>query len=92
LPGIEILARDESFTPGGAMRNAQSLEGFVHVESTLPAHLKNVLFDPQTSGGLLISVAQNCADALLRELSTRRAQGWIIGCVQEGPPRISVVG
>ena len=43
------------------------------------------LFDPQTSGGLLIAVAREKLAWLLAELEEARATGWTIGEVGDGP-------
>jgi selenophosphate synthase len=43
------------------------------------------LFDPQTSGGLLIAVAREKLAWLLAELQEARATGWTIGEVGDGP-------
>jgi selenide,water dikinase len=51
------------------------------------------LFDPQTSGGLLISVAPERHPLLLHELAARGASAWTIGEVTAGPVgRIVVEG
>lgn len=92
LPGIEVLAQDDAFIPGGGHRNAQSVQGFVTIQSTLSAHRHHVLFDPQTSGGLLIAVDTEYSGALVRELQSRGAGAHIVGEVLSGTPQITVVG
>jgi selenide,water dikinase len=53
---------------------------------TVPRALQDVLFDPQTSGGLLISVSENQADALLTALKERGiGDAAQIGEVIDGP-------
>jgi selenophosphate synthase len=42
-----------------------------------------ILFDPQTSGGLLIAVAETKLDALARALKSRRVEYWVIGEITE---------
>ncbi len=58
----------------------------------LPEWHRNLLFDPQTSGGLLVSVA---ADSAARVLSMFHEQGYqraaIIGQIKSGAPLIEVV-
>ena len=56
---------------GGCRRNRDWLAGKVDVGAGVPADLSEVAWDPQTSGGLLISVPAGKADALERELRTR---------------------
>jgi len=91
LPHVEELARDERFVPGGALRNAESGADEVHLQSNLPAWWRHLLFDPQTSGGLLIAVRPDDAEALQRELKTRGAGATRIGCVSEGETGIEVL-
>jgi selenide, water dikinase len=55
----------------------------VDVESVDPRVL--ALFDPQTSGGLLMAVPGERREALLEELAARGARGWAIGEVVHGP-------
>ena len=55
-----------------------------------PAQLE-LLFDPQTSGGLLIAAPADRADALLAELLAADHRAADIGEVIEGPPRVEAV-
>lgn len=55
--------------PNGVYYNRNHCERFAKVADDIDEAFMDVLFDPQTSGGLLISVAQKDAEALLLELS-----------------------
>jgi selenide,water dikinase len=90
LPGVRELGADDRFIPGGGIRNEEHLADFVQIADTLPSHLRNVLFDPQTSGGLLIAVGADHVDHLLREIKVRGASGAIIGRVESGSPHLVV--
>jgi selenide,water dikinase len=73
----ERLAAEFLITGGGAknrnfLRNKVSLRG-------LPGPLEEILFDPQTSGGLLLSVHPDDADALLAELSGLSPPACLVG-------------
>lgn len=57
--------------PAGAYRNRDFRLFMVDFASTVDRTLRDVLFDPQTSGGLLISVAPQEAENLLRDLRTK---------------------
>jgi selenide,water dikinase len=57
-------------TCGGLTRNLQYAKDFVSFEGGT-AEQQSVLADPQTSGGLLISVPAARVDALLRDLEAR---------------------
>ncbi|OGB65654.1 MAG: selenide, water dikinase SelD [Caldithrix sp. RBG_13_44_9] len=61
----------EGFVPGGTHNNRAYLEDKVEILHSLSAENTTVLFDAQTSGGLLISVQEDKVDNLTRELKKR---------------------
>ena len=54
--------------PGGTYRNKEFRSRMVKVADGLPDYMLDILFDPQTSGGLFISVSTPKADILLSGL------------------------
>jgi selenide, water dikinase len=70
LPRVLELA-EQGVVPGGLVRNAEHYGARVDAGETSPAMLQ-ALYDPQTSGGLLISVPPRWAEALSRALAKRR--------------------
>ena len=54
--------------PGGTQRNREFRSPMVELASELPDYMSDILFDPQTSGGLLISVSAAKAEVLLSRL------------------------
>ena len=78
LPGARALAQ-EGFLPGGLQRNQEFIGGCVEFAPGVPEDVRNLLFDPQTSGGLLLSVSMKDAARLLESL---RANG--VGAQQVG--------
>jgi len=54
--------------PGGLKANREFAECLVEFESGIPEDVRTLLFDPQTAGGLLISVAGDDSAALTRAL------------------------
>ena len=67
IEGVEELL-DMGIAPGGTHRNLESLDGVVDWYADVPEQTKILLADAQTSGGLLIAVAPQKADALLQAL------------------------
>ena len=64
MDGVYALA-EEGVVPGGAERNEEYLAGKVGFADGVALPLRSVLFDPQTSGGLLFSLPERDADLLL---------------------------
>ncbi len=61
----------ENICPGGSRRNLEFAAPHVNFSSSIPEHMRLLMADAQTSGGLLIAVAPHKLDALLVELSHR---------------------
>ena len=82
----------EGFVPGGLTANREFAECVVSYENSVPQDVRTILYDPQTAGGLLMSVAPEDADELLRELNEASVSAVMIGEVlPEGKPVIQVV-
>jgi len=58
----------KGFRPGGLQRNRDFYNSSVEFTAQVPEYMNDILFDPQTSGGLLIVVAPEAAVALLGKL------------------------
>ena len=90
LEAVEPLASAGVCT-GASGRNWDSYGQAVDLPDDLADWQRNLLTDPQTSGGLLIAVAAGQVDGLL---SLARAEGFaqaaVVGHVIDGPPRVSV--
>ena len=71
LPGVEALARDGVRT-GAATRNWDSYGEAVTLPSNFEAWRRDLLCDPQTSGGLLIAVDPRSAAPGARHGPQRR--------------------
>ena len=54
--------------PGGLHRNQEFRKDMVEMGQDIPDYLVNILFDPQTSGGLLISTSADRASTLIARL------------------------
>jgi selenide,water dikinase len=83
LDGVLELASQGS-VPGGTGRNADYFGQFVSVDPDVDSIRRTILFDAQTSGGLLIAVAEARAADLLAGLTERRTPAAaVIGRITE---------
>jgi selenide,water dikinase len=78
------MLADAGEVPGGTRSNESFLATRVHWPATLSAARQVLLFDAQTSGGLLVAVAAADAEPLLAALEARRVAGCVIGELTEG--------
>jgi selenide,water dikinase len=83
LPGALEYGRDWVF-PGGAATNEATYQLHVQFDPALEPWQRMMLFDPETSGGLLIAIAASRADALANALKAGGDSAFIIGEVVEG--------
>jgi selenide, water dikinase len=91
--GLELFSKDISvlpgaldciragYVPGGLNNNRDFTECMVAYEAPIADELKALLFDPQTAGGLLISVADESRESLLRELRSAGVRATVVGKV-----------
>jgi selenide,water dikinase len=80
------------FIPGGLKANREFAECTVGYAEGIPEELKTIMYDPQTAGGLLLSVAREDAGTLLESLQAEGVPAVQIGEVLEkGKPLIEVV-
>jgi len=85
MPGAEWLA-------GQGVRSSiwlsnSSLDGRI----TRPASAaSDLLYDPQTAGGLLAALPEALVPGVLDQLAAAGETGWVIGTVTEGTPAIRV--
>jgi selenide,water dikinase len=80
FPGAVEAAR-EGHLSGGLKNNRAFVADCAAFKATVPAEYQDLLFDPQTSGGLLISIAPEAADAAIAALLRRRISASRIGHV-----------
>ena len=85
FPGaVELVARGA--VPGGTQRNRDALTGHVTFAAGVSEAMRVLLHDAQTSGGLLLAVPAERADALVAALKQERTPAAArIGRVTAGP-------
>jgi selenide,water dikinase len=80
LPGACEAAR-EGFLPGGLKNNRDFIGDCVGFGESIPQEYRDLLFDPQTSGGLLIAISPESADAAISSLVCHGVSASRIGKV-----------
>ena len=91
LPGA-VAASRAGFYSGGLKNNRQFIGDCVAFQPSVPDEFRNLLFDPQTSGGLLVALDAAQADALLTALAARKVSARRIGRVLEKRSPLMEVG
>jgi selenide, water dikinase len=82
LPGAVAASRD-GFHSGGLQNNRQFIGDCAAFEPLVAEEFRNLLFDPQTSGGLLVALEAAQAEAALNVLAARKVSARRIGRVLE---------
>ncbi len=70
--------------PGGMFDNRAYFGGKVRFSETTPDDMQMLLFDPQTSGGLLLAVPEKELKAFLKRAEELNQPAWVIGETVEG--------
>ena len=78
LPGAIDAARG-GFLSGGLANNRQFVEGCAQFAPSIPEEFRSLLLDPQTSGGLLASIAPEAVPAALAAFERRNVPARVIG-------------
>ena len=95
LPVIDVALGFAAMgmVPGGAHKNRSFREHMVDLDEGIDPSIRDILYDPQTSGGLCIAVAAGSARALVDHLKSEGVESAaIFGEVVDSPAgRIQVV-
>lgn len=78
LPGALDAAR-EGHLPGGLRNNREFVGDCAGFADSVPEDYRALLFDPQTSGGLLIAIAPDAVERTLAALASRNVSARRIG-------------
>jgi selenide,water dikinase len=68
-------------TSGGLASNREHFGAKVDASASVPEDLVTLLYDPQTSGGLLVAIDQLHADYALQVLASAGVKAWRVGVV-----------
>lgn len=82
LPGAMDMAA-MGMIPAGAYSNRDFLAGQVRLPEKVSPEMAAILYDPQTSGGLLISVPEKTHEAMLKEMKSRGIPAAAVGRVMK---------
>jgi len=83
LAGAQRYVR-QGFVPGGSADNRLYFGPRVRFAPGIDEYARMLLFDAQTSGGLLLCLAATSAAAFLAEAARRGLPAWTVGEVREG--------
>lgn len=90
LPGALEMAK-AGHIPGGLKNNREFVSDCAEFAASVSQEFRDLLFDPQTSGGLLIAIAPDAAAAAQTALETRNVLSRLVGSVHpKRAPLISV--
>lgn len=73
----------QKLVPGGAKKNKEHFKDRFEIKETVPDYIADIIYDPQTSGGLLISVSEKTAGTVMKNLESSNLAYAIIGKVKE---------
>jgi selenide,water dikinase len=85
---LPLVAQNRS---GGLASNRAYFGEMTEVETPVPAELLDLLFDPQTSGGLLVAVAKDASDRMVAAFDAAGVLAAKIGEVRSSMGRARVV-
>ena len=81
LDGARALVKGN--VPGGGRTNRTHFGQRIVIGPQVPDDVVELLFDPQTSGGLLIAIADDAVSDAQTALSSAGVEGWMVGRVVE---------
>lgn len=69
----------DGLVPGGSLANKRFCACGSEIADSVPELLRSVIFDAQTSGGLLLAVPEEKLDLALALLKEEQEQAWLVG-------------
>lgn len=89
MPYALQAAREFCFT-AGAQRNRKHAQEKINLND-IPFEYQELIFDPQTSGGLLAAVPLSEADEILNKMHDAQLPAALIGSIENGSGNIKVI-
>lgn len=90
LPGVSAMAAD-GFVTGASGRNWDGFGDQVQLAASLPPTARDLVSDPQTSGGLLVTCRADAADEVLRVFREAGfGEAAVIGRIEAGPAAVRI--
>jgi selenide,water dikinase len=83
FPGALELVKKKKNRPRAIETNMKFVKENVEIDEKVNPNLELILYDPQTSGGLLISVSRDKAEGLIKKLREKGVGAKTIGSVLE---------
>jgi selenide,water dikinase len=83
LPGATDYAAEWIF-PGGSHNNKAHYSHLVRFDANIPEDRQMLLWDAQTSGGLLLALPAERVDEFFAECVDHEQRAWVVGEVLEG--------
>lgn len=90
LPGALEQAQ-MGLVPAGAYRNREHFGAAISFADTIPIAYQDLMFDPQTSGGLLVAIPDAEKASVLTALQAAGVAAQVVGNVAERQPQGSVI-
>ncbi len=90
LPGA-MECVEKGAVPGGTKKNMEFRGSFVEDLDSLPDNIKSIIFDPQTSGGLLFTINSVSSEDVLKSMKENNIDAYIVGEITDNNEKIKVL-
>jgi selenide,water dikinase len=89
LEGARLYGEDMGIYPGGSSENRKAFVKETRIEAKLTYEQEMLLFDAQTSGGLLLAIPPGAREAFTAAMTERSAAWWQVG--EAAPPEEALI-